>query len=86
MWPVYVIFQKTFYQKKCGLESSSRSLLIYKSSVKRISMLIWRSFESFAITYLGSLLQKIHFPIEVVLLSLQAQKGLELGVSFCRIF
>ena len=41
-------------------------------------MLIWTNFDSLAITYLSSLLQKFHFPIEVVLNSLQTQKGLEL--------
>ena len=41
-------------------------------------MLIWTNFDSFAITYLSGLLQKFHFPIEVVLNSLQTQKSLEL--------
>ena len=43
-----------------------------------VSMLIRTNFDSFAITYLSSLPQKFHFPIEVVLNSLQTQKGLEL--------
>ena len=41
-------------------------------------MLTWTNFDSFAIAYLSSLLQKFHFPIETVLNSLQIQKGLEL--------
>ena len=41
-------------------------------------MLIWSNFEGFAITYLSRLLQKFHFPIEVVPNSLEIQKGLEL--------
>ena len=39
-------------------------------------MLIWRNFDSFVNTfYEKSLLQKFHFPVEVVLNSLQTQKG-----------
>ena len=53
-------------------------------------MLIWKNFNSSAITYLIllALLQKFHFPIEVVLKSLQTQKDLELVFRshFCRIF
>ena len=45
-------------------------------------MLIWTNFDSFAITYLSSLLQKIVFPIEVVLNSLQTQKSLEQVLIF----
>ena len=44
-------------------------------------MLIWTIFDSLAITYISSikrLLQKFHFPTEVVLNSLQTKKGLEL--------
>ena len=41
-------------------------------------MLILTNFERFAITYISSLLQKIHLPIEVMLHSLQTQKDLEL--------
>ena len=43
-------------------------------------MLIWKDFESFAITYpiLSGLLQKFHFPVEVMFNSLQTKKGLEL--------
>ena len=44
-------------------------------------MLIWTTFDSFAITCISnisSFLQKLHFPVEVVLNSLQTQKGLEL--------
>ena len=41
-------------------------------------MLIWTNFDSFAITYLSRLFQKLHFPIEVVLNSLLTQKGREL--------
>ena len=42
-------------------------------------MLIWTNFDSFAITYLISrLLQKLHFPIEVVVNPLKTQNGLEL--------
>ena len=47
-------------------------------------MLIWTNFDSFAITYL-----KFHFSIEVVLNSLETQKGLELVFRphfFCIIF
>ena len=40
IWPVYVILQNNFFIKKfyekCGLETSSRSFLIFKeSSVKK---------------------------------------------------
>ena len=41
-------------------------------------MLIWLNFYRFAIAYLSSLFQKFHLPIEVMLHSLQTQKGLEL--------
>ena len=43
-------------------------------------MLIWAKFDSFFyyVSNMGSLLQKIHFPIEVALNSLRTQKGLEL--------
>ena len=47
-------------------------------------MLIWTNFDNCAIKYLiyyysvSSWLQKFHFPIEVVLNSLQIQKGLKL--------
>ena len=43
-------------------------------------MLIWTNFDSFAITYfnISSLLQKFDFPIEVVISSLQTEKGREL--------
>ena len=42
-------------------------------------MLIWTNFDSFATSNVSELLQKFHFPIEVVVLnSLQTQKGLEL--------
>ena len=43
-------------------------------------MLIWTHFDSFANTQsnISSLFQKFRFPIEVVLNSLQTQKGLEL--------
>ena len=44
-------------------------------------MLIWTDFQSFIYYYvsnISSLLQKFHFPIEVLLSSLQTQKGLEL--------
>ena len=41
-------------------------------------MVIRTNFDSFAITYLSSFLQNFHFPIEVVLNSLQTQKDLEL--------
>ena len=46
-------------------------------------MLIWTNFDSFAIKYLNlsNLLQKFHFPIKVVLNSLQTQKGLVLVFS-----
>ena len=73
---------KIFYEK-CDLETSSRSffnfqrILCKKDSVE-VSMLIWTNFDRFAITYLSSLLQKFHLPIEVMLHSLQTQKGLEL--------
>ena len=44
-------------------------------------MLIWTNFDSFAITYINisSSLQKLCFPIEVVLNFLQTQKGMELA-------
>ena len=41
-------------------------------------MLIWTNFDSFAIIYLGKLLQKFHFPMKVVLNCLQTKKSLEL--------
>ena len=41
-------------------------------------MQIWTNFDSFAIAYLSSLLQKFHFLTVVVLNSLQTEKGLEL--------
>ena len=43
-------------------------------------MLIWTNFDRFAIAIstISSLLQKFHFPIEVMLHSLQTQKDLEL--------
>ena len=47
-------------------------------------MLIWTNFNSYAIKYLtniSSSLPKFHFPIEVLLNSLQTQKGLELVFS-----
>ena len=52
-----------------------------KEDSVEVSMLIWTNFDSFAITYISdinSLLQKFHFPIEVMLDSLQTQKDLEL--------
>ena len=63
-------------------------------------MLIWTNFNSsaFIISNISSLLQKFHFPIEVVLNSLHTQKGLELvfmsqflynfliNFSFCNIW
>ena len=41
-------------------------------------MLIWTNFDSFAIIYLSRLLQKFHFPMKVVLNSLQTKKSLDL--------
>ena len=41
-------------------------------------MLIWTNSDSFGCTYLSSLLEKFHFPVGVVLNSLQTQKDLEL--------
>ena len=43
-------------------------------------MLLWTNFDSFAITYfnISSLLQKFDFPIEVVISSLQSEKGRKL--------
>ena len=43
-------------------------------------MLIWTNFDRLAIkkSNISILLQKFHFPIEVMLHSLQTQKGLEL--------
>ena len=53
-------------------------------------MLIWTNFDSFAITYINisSSLQKLCFPIEVVLNFLQTQKGMELAFrsQFLRFF
>ena len=68
---------------KCGLETCSRPFLIVKeSSVKKdseeTSMLIWTNLDSFAITYLIRLLQKFHFPIDIVVNSYQTQKDQEL--------
>ena len=34
-------------------------------------MLIWANFDSFAFTYISRLLKKFHFPIEVVVNSLE---------------
>ena len=54
--------------------------ILCKKEPQEASMFIWTNFDSFAITYLiiNRLLQKFHFPIEVVLNSLQTQKDLEL--------
>ena len=61
IWPFYAILQNNFFIKKFyekyGLETSSRSFLIFKESfVKKdsveVSMLIWPNFDRFAITYL----------------------------------
>ena len=46
-------------------------------------MLIWLNFDRFAIAYLSSLFQKFHLPIEVMLHSLQTQKG---AAVFVKIF
>ena len=76
-------FIKKLYEK-CGLETSSRPFLIFQeSSVKRILKRAACRFGQILIALLlhisyKSLLQKFHFPIEVVLNSLQIQKGLEL--------
>ena len=45
IWPVYAVLRNNFllkkFYEKCGLETSSRSFLIFKeSSVKKI---LWRS-------------------------------------------
>ena len=61
IWPVHAILKNDFFIKKLyekyGLETSSRSFLIFKtSSVKKdsvkVSMLIWTNFDKFDITYL----------------------------------
>ena len=41
-------------------------------------MLIWTTFDSFAIKYVSRLLQIFHFRVEFVLNSLETQKGLKL--------
>ena len=47
------------------------------------TMLIWTNFDNFAITYLMEVACfKFHFPIKVVLNSLQTQKGLEPDFRF----
>ena len=52
--------------------------ILCKKDSAEVSMLIWLNFYRFAIAYLSSLFQKFHLPIEVMLHSLQTQKGLEL--------
>ena len=55
--------------------------ILYKKESEEVwmCMLILTNFDIFAITHLLSrLLQKFHFPVEVVLNSLQTQRGLEL--------
>ena len=76
-------FIKKFCEK-CGLETSSRPFLIFKeSSVKRN----WGGQHTnldklpqlcYYISNICGLLQKFHFPIKVVLNSLQTQKSLDL--------
>ena len=57
--------------------------IICKKKSEEASMLIWTNFDSFAIKYLISrLLQKFHFPTEVVFNSLETQMGLELVFIF----
>ena len=74
-------FIKKYYEK-CGLKTSSRynfQRILCKKESEEVSVLIWTNFGSFAKKYNKSiLLQKFHFPIEVVLNSLQTRKGLEL--------
>ena len=48
-----------------------------KMESEEVCILIWTNFDSFTITYLRRSLQRIIFPIEVVLNSLQTQKSLE---------
>ena len=45
--------------------------ILCKKGSEEVCVLIWTNFYSFANTYLSSLLQKFHFPIEAVLNSLQ---------------
>ena len=75
IWPVYVILQNNFFYKKlyekCGLETSPRPFLIFtESPVKRILRRTACCFGQILIAFL--------LPIEVVLNSLQTQKGLKL--------
>ena len=58
------------------LEPFFQELSVKKDS--EVSRLMWINFDSLAITYLCSLLQKFHFPIEVKLTSLKTKKDLEL--------
>ena len=53
-------------------------IILCKMESEEVSMLILINFDSSAITYLRRLLKKIHFSVEVVVNSLQTQKGLEL--------
>ena len=54
--------------------------ILYKKDSKEVSILIWTNFRKlcYYISNISDLLQKFHFPIEVVLNSLQTKKGLEL--------
>ena len=52
--------------------------ILSKKEAAEASMLIWTNFDSFAIIYLSRLLQKFHFPMKVVLNSLQTKKSLDL--------
>ena len=53
---------------------------------EEVCILIWTNFDSFTITYLRRSLQRILFPIEVVLNSLQTQKSLEQVCSSINVF
>ena len=75
---------KNIYEK-CALETSSTSFLIFKkSSIKRNLRRSTCWFGQILVVFLShifnisSSLQKFNFPTEVVLNSLQTQKGLEL--------
>ena len=75
---------KLFIKKLCekwGLETSFQAIfnfkrILCKMDSEEVSMRIWTNFDRLAITYL--ICKKSHFPIEVVLNSLQTQKDLEL--------
>ena len=58
--------------------------ILRKKEYEKVCVLIWTNFDSFANTYLYRLLQKFHFPIEVVLnsLSLELVSRLQFFMNF----